>query len=791
MYTFNIDSIHNKKIVTGNDQNIVDHDKKIVGGSGRQFKVYRASDINGLFGESLPARNYQPSIQAFTDSLDIDQLCDYYFSYIIYDTFDKDTFRSHFFFTALPSSIEKKLLKIQDIQKPNDSEREQPIIQYHTDSISEKNRSSFCQYIWALFQIQGGQQTTSLPPIDFFSDDSLVLSEGQYLDHLDKIYSKYSFIIENYKYHIDDIEEAEAEAEAKQEMKEFVEKYNQEKRLIIAKNQEYVNEKEIPDEKYIVLHLLFLLETYFDKTKPQGEQGKKKSYLLIIDDKYEKLDVIKEKNLFYNTNKMFIHNKDDFLTSIQLKIKNEATFQQLSTHNGIEKLLNIYYAYIPHERSKDDKGIQQVFNDLCIKISEFFIKNKNIYNLLVFNDTIFFKMIKDDLILTLYDLEKQFEHKFGVITDKDNNIHFDIKQGPTIDTEYIKQMMLYRYKQLEQKIRSIYLEKYDVSNKTIILKMDSLTNYLPPQFYEIINKRKQLLSKAVAQLYYYKQSLYLQQMKNVIDFYRIGRLVEYLVKIPLDESSDGDESTSDRYIGVITDIAGLTYTIKRLSQIPSTQSPLSISDAADDSIGIDNIRETEYILCDEVIASANIKQSTAWAPSACDSEDVEIKYRDIDLFDPIYDIEIYTILPDGIKLKLRETPKCLVLRSAIIVDHKHRQKKTMQFAQDGSIVEDDNYSQDFEETIDLDTVTYVSIYTIGDGKTLTLSDCFSVCNRRLRRIKDMIDETMKISDNKQCCFLIEKVSNENIVKSKYPCDILFFIDESEKTKILAFNTTKP
>jgi hypothetical protein len=787
MYKFNIESIHNKKFVTGKDENIVGNDK-IVGGSGRQFKVYRASDINGLFGV-LSDTNYKPSIQAFTDELSIDQLCDYYFSYIIYDTFDKETFKSHFFVTALQSSIEKKLLQIQDIRKIQDiqgsNESGQLIIQYDTDSISEENRSSFCQYIWALFQIQGGQQTTELPNIDFFSDDSLVLSEGQYLNHLDEIYSKYSLIMQNYKDHIDDIEEYESEyyhEDEKTNGETFVKIYNETKDKIIKANQDYVNEKEIPDEKYIVLHLLFLHKTYIDPQGQSGEKGKHKSYLLIIDEKYAGLDLIKEQNLFYNTNKMFIRNKDQFLKSIQLKIKQEDTFNKLSVHNGIEKLLNIYYAYIPHESTKDDKAIHEVFYELSNKISEFFIKNKNIYNLLVFNDSIFFKMIKDDLILTLYDLEKQFEHKFGFVRENGDNILFHIEQDYTIDTEYIKQMMLYRYKQLEQKIRSMYLEKYDVSNKKVGY---SLIKYLAPQFYEIINKRKKTLNLGFA-LWSYKQSRYITRMINVIDFYRIGRLVEYLV-LPDNTSREGVESASDRYIGVITKITGLTYNMKRLSQIQLSQIPLSISDG-DNSIGIDSIRETEYILCDKVIASANTKQNTAWT-SSCDSEDVKIKYRDIDLFDPINDIEIYTILPDDIKLDLTETPKCLVLRSTIIVDHKHRQKKTMQFAQHGSIAQYDTYSEDFEETIDLDTETYVSIYTIGDEKTLTLSDCFSVCNRRLRQIEDMIDDTMKIyADGKQFCFLIEKVSNEKIVKSSYPCDTLFFIEEYRKKAILDFNT---
>jgi hypothetical protein len=226
--------------------------------------------------------------------------------------------------------------------------------------------------------------------------------------------------------------------------------------------------------------------------------------------------------------------------------------------------------------------------------------------------------------------------------------------------------------------------------------------------------------------------------------------------------------------------------MKRLSQIP-----LSLSDGDDSNISIDNIRETEYILCDEIIASSDTEErkSTAWAASACDTEDVKIKYHDTDLFDPIYDIEIYIILQEDIKLKLTEKPKCLVLRSAIIVDHKHRKKQTMQFAQDGSIAQDDSYSEDFEETIDLDTETYVSIYEIENGNSLRLSECFSVCNTKLKNIEAMIVDPMKTyTDDKPFCFLIEKVSTRNIVPSRYPCDTLFFIDEKIKNNILAFES---
>jgi hypothetical protein len=233
----------------------------------------------------------------------------------------------------------------------------------------------------------------------------------------------------------------------------------------------------------------------------------------------------------------------------------------------------------------------------------------------------------------------------------------------------------------------------------------------------------------------------------------------------------------------VTNITGLTYTMKRLSQIP-----LSLSDGDDSNISIDDIRETDYVLCDEVMTSADAlsKQSNAWV--GCDSEDVKIKYHDTDLFDPIYDIEIYIILPGDIKLKLTETPKCLVLRSAIIVDHKHRKKQNMQFAQDGNI-DQDTYSEDFEETIDLDTETYVSIYTIEDKNSLTLSYCFSVCDTKLRKIEGMIDDTMEIyTDDKKFCFLIEKVLTGKIVEYRYPYDTLFFIEEYKKKAILDFNT---
>ena len=785
MYTFQIETIYDKNIIHS----------EIVGGGGKQFIVYRASDINKLFGD-LNDNNYKTSIQAFTDGLSFDQLLDYYFSYIIYDTFEKELYRSFFFTTALQESIEKKLLKIQDIKKHLTYNDTEPVIKIPDNG--KDNITTFCQRLCDLFNITSGEQNISIKPEDFLDDTTIVLSEGQYLNHLDVIYKdKYSPIIDMYRYHIDDIIEAEAEEDEDENeetvnRKKIIEKYNEEKQKLLTEYATYLSKHEIPtrDEIYTILHLLFINESF-------NGPNDKKSFLLMIDEKYEKLDDIKKQNLFYNNDKMFIRNKDEFLKNIQKKIKE--TFDNLAIHNGIEKLLNVYYAYIPHEASKDDVAIDELFNDLCEKISDFFIKNKNIYNLLLFNDAIFENMIKDDLILTLYDIEPKLEHKFGSIQDQGDNIIFDLQDGYVIDNEYIKQIMLYRYKNLEQKIRTIYLENYTIKDNKLVI--DNIIYYSSPRFYEIINKRMIILRRGT--IWPDMKRKYLLKMIDVINFYRKGRLLRYKLKKTDSESELEEGNLSLTFIGISNTLIDKypLYTpdkirILRIAAInESTIS--SSSELSNDDVDITDILETTYILCKKAIHTDTVDKKTQQVQTAwvCSNE-VQITYEDMDLFDTKYDMNIYTVSPSDIKCdltsvltqeltpKLSYIPNCLLDRSSIIIDHMHRQKK---HKHEQPTSGDQVNSDDFDEIIDLNTKTYVSIYKVNDGKTLENQDWFEVCNTKLETIKNILSTPNKNYDdiNKSFCVLIEKVSDENqFVNSGYPCDMLFFIDEHDKNNIL-------
>jgi hypothetical protein len=61
-------------------------------------------------------------------------------------------------------------------------------------------------------------------------------------------------------------------------------------------------------------------------------------------------------------------------------------------------------------------------------------------------------------------------------------------------------------------------------------------------------------------------------MIKVVDFYRLGRLIEYYLPLSLDVETprSSDASQSSRYIGIIRNI-GQKFTIERLSpQTPLT-----------------------------------------------------------------------------------------------------------------------------------------------------------------------------------------------------------------------------
>lgn len=851
MYRLNIENIYENKVEKRNN---------IIKGGGKQFKVYRATDINTLLKnrynytvveyqekitekkklkkeeeqlkkeeeqlnkevenkEEEKKQNIQQkiketqekiketeekrkeieneqakkikeianSIQEFTDSLTIHQLCDYYFSYIMYDTLDDD-FNMREYLLGIPTgfyeSIQKKLLTIFDIanktpkfvdvlNKNGDvKEYKTTFIEYNSDS---KDRIAFCEYISELFDIQSGEQNINLPDIDnFFDNTKIVLSEGQYLKHLDNIYERYKNLILDYEYRIDmilsDLEQIELHI------------YEEEKRQILEKKN--TDNLSSVDQKYWVLHVLF-----FDTSN--------KSYLLKIDEKYKILDTIKEKNIFYNNDKIFIKNKSDFLKNIKKKIETNETFKGLRTNNGIEKLLNIYYAYIPNENSFDT-DINDVFKNLCEKISDFFINNQNIYNLLLFNDTIFENMMKNELIITLYDEEPKLPHKFGLIEEDDNsNIIFNLQDGYVIDIETIKQIMLYRYKNIETAIRTKYLNKYNYKEKKIIINNTSagtsVENYSAPTFKQILKNRMKINRKQISE-----NTNFIKKMVKVMNFYRKGRLVNYKNV----NKSEDQSKVYDEFIGIITtditDITDLTtLKILPLSQIkeheePSTP-PISVGQEYID-IDIEYIYETKYILCKNTPSTSKI-QGTGPGPgkSWCPDEK-NVTYEDMDLFDKIYDEYVYTIkkkidlkdLPKNLNPDLSYEPDCLVDRDEIIVKHKHFQKKQ---DQPQNIYDTDEIGNiEVIAEVDVSTETYVSIYKINN-KQLENKLCFFICQKKFNEIIEILK--VKVNDmnptlkyiNQDYCLLIEKVKDKVIIKEAQPYDTLFFIDQYIKEKI--------
>lgn len=167
MYTLNIENANSIE------------DNKIIGG-GQVFKVYNVSEFVNI--------NIDPST-------DMDSLCKYYFSYIVYDKLidgEKNMY------TLLKDKINK--LKEFIIKKLLDNLDGSNNLIYTNNDIND-----FSQYISRLFSIkpndtESQQNTSVVPRDDFFK--KINLSQGQYLYHLDNIYQKYKTIyniIENDK----------------------------------------------------------------------------------------------------------------------------------------------------------------------------------------------------------------------------------------------------------------------------------------------------------------------------------------------------------------------------------------------------------------------------------------------------------------------------------------------------------------------------------------------------------------------------------------------------------------
>jgi len=812
MYRFHIENSNNEtqenKIIGGADSDSASAFASN-SASDRKFKVYNASYIYTTFFPNDKMNKDQ--LQSKLDALDIGDLCDYYFSYIInnkidivFDSYDakvkyNDRDDIQLFRNALNESIRKKILPL-NYQVSEGS----PFFNNNTNSKDQRN--IVCNYILDLLTIINDTDIE----IDnaLFSDaSSVVLSEGQYLQHLDTIYGLYLDIIKPYREVISSIIQYESNntdyendtnnSSVKEsadllminvsndnvtKSNAILSSYKQTESELETTYQNYINaEPDIRINSYKVLHLIFINESYKGNTN-------QKSFLIMIDERYQALYEIKSNNIFFNNDKMFIQNKAPFIKNITAKINQQ--FDALTIENGIEKLLNIYYAYIPYEGDCGDESIVSIFSELCKKISKFFIKNKNIYNLLQFNDEIVFKMIKNDSVLTLYDIDKNFEHKFGTVSESNNKIIFDIKTGYTIDMKYIKQIILYRYKDLEREIRSLYLDLYDFQNNKVLSRVTNqnvtIEGYMSPQYHRIINKRIYKLN--IQNSTFGSNLLIIKRMIKTINFYRVGRLVKYIEPT---QKIRSETIKPIEYIGIIKSQNSTNGIQIQLLVNTSTSTP-PINIRLVDNISYQNIKETIYILCDELQNTSNSSSKICWPSKDPTDTYVKIKYQDMDLFDKDYDIDEYSIKSSDISYtyKSNELQKLIIKGSTIRINNKNKQKSNTS----KPVSQSDKVQI---ENIEDQSFTCISIYSITNNVPAMVY-CDDICITTIRTIQDANYtncQNKDYSQSKTFCFLLELVDNDTIVDTEsttIPYNILFFITEAEKLELdkILTNTTQ-
>jgi len=162
MYTFNIESVNSIE------------DNKIIGG-GQAFTVYNVSEFVNI------------NIDLSTD---MDSLCKYYFSYMVYDKLIDGEKNMYSEFKKKTNQLEELIIKML-LENVDDNNK---LIQ------SRDYIHKFSEYISRLFSIRLNdtetQQNESVVPVGDFSK-KINLSQGQYLYHLDNIYQKYQTIYSN------------------------------------------------------------------------------------------------------------------------------------------------------------------------------------------------------------------------------------------------------------------------------------------------------------------------------------------------------------------------------------------------------------------------------------------------------------------------------------------------------------------------------------------------------------------------------------------------------------------
>ena len=638
------------------------------------FEVYKESDFNNF--------NVDGNMGS------TENLCKYYFSYIIYDTLelnnnnDKETYK-YKYETKLDHLSKQIIANINAIKERGDK---------------YEYINTFFNYAFTIFSVvsQG----------DIIDDNKTVsISQGQYLDHLDTIHERYKKIINGYS------------------------EENQKKKAI--------NSFAVPD---IIIKKNTIQSTdIISETKTEV-----KYYISFINEKYKNLDVYKKKNKFFITDISNItilkHGEEEDEYKNLYSDKNP----QKNITNVIEDLLYFYYRY---EFTYASINTLNIISDglknrarnsslLCAIFSIFEKNNKNIIQLLLFKDKFFNKLIQK-------------------IDNTDTNA------DTNADT---KNIMLEKYQMLEKKIRRAFLndinEKKEKNEKFTQNPFNTDSTFI--SFYNIIKYRLHLYNG------------YDNDMKNVVDFYRPGRLIQYDVKdigIGIGIISNVDDSQGKINI-IPQDKDNLVKTNKKIVDILDVDMENMIID-------INNIKDTDIIIGEEKYQDNT--NTSKWVNTEAKAK--EYQYTNFD-FNKNY------ILHTNVPKPISEDVKKYINT----IDFYKNYTGSLFFIIDYTI-----YPAQKKETLcNVPEEIYLSYFTIENDNTLTnanekmmlITDDFI---RYIFNAKTTNLYTEDYSKKYKKCILIEKIVGDSIIDDitgKYAdkYNRLFFIpDDKEQEEEKFFN----
>lgn len=326
------------------------------------------------------------------DSTIMKNLCEFFFAYIVYDTLIYAEGKMYY-------ALQKKMLEIEEliIKRLFENVRDQGGKFELLDSVS--NAQIFSEHISTLFSVTSSDSAVQSIDIKQNSWDDISskinLSQGQYLHHLDSVYKKYESV--------------------------------------------YHNER----DDYKLKKILELVDPSL-----MGNLVKY-SFHQKIELKYTQLESIKSSNFFYKTEHFYIQDKN----MLKSKFTSEDAIKKLLQEHGIEKLIHIYYTYLS---IKDLKELYEFRFNIRKAIAKFMCYNNfDIVNLLIFQDILFYKIIKNGASI-IYNTDGQVDPVSKPLLRDTLKVE-DNTRDDNINEQFLKHQLFYRYKELEKALRRYYL----------------------------------------------------------------------------------------------------------------------------------------------------------------------------------------------------------------------------------------------------------------------------------------------------------------------------------------------